>query len=445
MTTQRVDVIGAGISGLATAWFLARRRSDVAIHVWEAAPEPGGLAGCFHVDGLTLENFYHHIYRRDVALQNLIAELGLAGQLIWRPASTGAYYFKRAYRFSSPIDLLRFDQLPLIDRLRAGWMILHARLVRDWRTLDDEPASSYIRRIGGENVYRVMWEPLLRGKFGRDADSVSAAWLWRKLVDRGGSRDSTGHEQLGYVRGGLVRVFDAMVAELRERGHSVHFGTRVTALEGSGAVTHIATSAGTFATDAVVAAGQLPDIVRLLPESLASYRERLSRIEFLANVCLVMLMRKPLSEFYWTNVTDPSAPFVGIVEQSHWAAPEDLAGHRVAYVSAYVPQDDPRLSMTADDLFESYLPHMQKLFPHFTRDAVTRLLVRTARYTQPIVRTGYRHLVPDIETPARNLFVCTMAQIYPHDRQVSNGVEMAERTASLVAHAVVHSRPSHVS
>lgn len=442
MATRRVDVIGAGISGLATAWHLARRRADVEIHVWEAAPEPGGLAGCFHVDGMTLENFYHHIYRRDVALQRLIAEVGLSGELVWRPASTGAYYFKRPYRFSSPIDLLRFDQLPLIDRIRAGWMVIHARLVRDWQSLDDEPADRYIRRIGGEKVYRVLWEPLLRGKFGKAADSVSAAWLWRKLVDRGGSRDSTGQEQLGYVRGGLIRVFDAMVAELRERGHTVHFGTRVLALEGGDAITHITTSTGRFATDAVVAAAQLPDIARMLPESLAAFRERLARVEFLANVCLVMIMNRPLSEFYWTNVTDPTAPFVGIVEQSHWAAAQDLAGHHVAYISAYVPQEDPRLSMSANELFELYLPHIQKLFPHFSREAVTRLLIRTARYAQPIVRTGYRHLVPNIETPACNLFVCTMAQIYPHDRQVSNGVEMGERTAALVERAVIPSQRS---
>jgi len=432
-TKRRVDIIGAGISGLASAWFLARRRSDVEIHVWEPSPEPGGLAGCFHVDGLTLENFYHHIYRRDVALQKLIDAAGLAGDLVWRPASTGAYYFKRPYRFSSPIDLLRFDQLPLIDRFRAGWMVLHARFIRDWQSLDDESAPSYIRRVAGENVYRVMWEPLLRGKFGSAADSVSAAWLWRKLVDRGASRDSRGNELLGYLRGGLIRLFDVLVAHLAANGHVVHFGTRVTALEGSSTrVDRIDTTDGAHDADVVIAAAQLPDIARLLPESLAPLRERLERIEFLANVCLVMLLRKSLSDFYWTNVTDPSAPFVGVIEQSHWAAPEDLAGHHVVYVSAYVPQDDPRLQMTADELFETYLPHIQRLFPQFDRSNVTRLLIRTARYTQPIVRTGYRHLVPDIATPAENLFICTMAQIYPHDRQVSNGVEMGEKTAALV-------------
>lgn len=428
-TKRRVDIIGAGISGLATAWFLSHRRSDVEIHIWEPSPDPGGLAGCFHVDGLTLENFYHHIYRRDVALQQLIEATGLGADLVWRPASTGAYYFKRPYRFSSPIDLLRFDQLPFIDRLRAGWMVLHARFIRDWQSLDDESAASYIRRVAGENVYRVIWEPLLRGKFGSAADSVSAAWLWRKLADRGASRDSRGNELLGYLRGGLIRLFNALVSN----DYVMHFGTPVAALEGSAThIDRITTTLGWQDADVVVAAAQLPDIARILPDSLAPFRQKLERIEFLANVCLVMLLRKSLSDFYWTNVTDPSAPFVGVIEQSHWAAPADLAGHHVVYISAYVPRTDARLGMTADELFEAYLPHIQRLFPQFDRSIVTRLLIRTARYTQPIVRTGYRHLVPGIATPAENLFLCTMAQIYPHDRQVSNGVEMGEKTAALV-------------
>lgn len=431
-TKRRIDVIGAGIGGLATAWFLSHRRSDVEIHVWDSSPEPGGLAGCFHVDGLTLENFYHHIYRRDRALQELIAATGLGADLVWRPASTGAYYFRRPYRFSSPIDLLRFDQLPLIDRLRAGWMVLQARFIRDWQSLDDESAPGYIRRVAGENVYRVIWEPLLRGKFGSAADSVSAAWLWRKLVDRGASRDSRGNEVLGYLRGGLIRLFNALVAHLVANGHVVHFGTRVLALEGTTRIDRITTEKGPHDAGVVVAAAQLPDIAGLLPDSLAPLRERFERIDFLANVCLVMLLRKSLSEFYWTNVTDPSAPFVGLIEQSHWAAAADLAGHHVVYISAYVAQEDPRLRMTADNLFEAYLPHIQKLFPQFDRSTVRRLLIRTARYAQPIVRTGYRHLIPAITSPAENLFICTMAQIYPHDRQVSNGVETGELTAMLV-------------
>ena len=193
----RIDIIGAGISGLSTAHYLSRafdaaQERKIELHVWEKDAAPGGLAGTFTTPDFTVEKFYHHIFKRDRDLQQLIADVGLGNEMVWRPAATGAYYFRQPYRLSSPLDLLRFKPLPFFDRLRLGWMAVHARAVRDWRQLDDISCKDYIRRVAGENVYRVVWEPLFRGKFGAHADSVSAAWLWSKLVDRGGSRNSQG-------------------------------------------------------------------------------------------------------------------------------------------------------------------------------------------------------------------------------------------------------------
>ena len=113
---ERVDILGAGIGGLATAWFLARDgagsgKPGLEIHIWEKDSAPGGLAGSFETESWRVEKFYHHLFRRDVALRSLIEELGMGGDLVWRPASTGAYYFARPYRLSSPLDLLRFEHM----------------------------------------------------------------------------------------------------------------------------------------------------------------------------------------------------------------------------------------------------------------------------------------------------------------------------------------------
>jgi protoporphyrinogen oxidase len=433
--TARVDIVGAGISGLATAWYLDREANDGSLHlrVWERDRQPGGLAGSFTTPKFSVEKFYHHLFRRDVALQELIADVGLGEGLVWRPALTGAYYFNQPYRLSSPFDLLRFRALPLVDRIRLGLMVLRARTVRDWRALDDVSAVDWIRSVAGERVLRVVWEPLLHGKFGRHATEVSAAWLWSKLVDRGGSRDRRGREQLGYLRGGLGRLFERLVEMLRARGHEIHFGTPVLALHGDGRVHTIETGAGTFETDVVVAGAQLPDLVALLPPSASRYAEELSRIDFLANVCLVLELKRSLSDFYWTNVTDSEAPFVGVIEQTRWAEAADFGGRHVAYVSAYVTQEDPRLDMEVAELLEAYLPWIRKIFPSFDHSDVVAAHLWRARSAQPIVRVGYRELVPTISTPIPNLFLCTMAQIYPQDRQVSNGVETARRAALLVA------------
>lgn len=430
----RIDIIGAGISGLSTAYYLAQQPMELEIHVWEKEHAPGGLAGTFTLpEGGIVEKFYHHFYRRDVALVNLISDLGLDDDLLWQPGETGAYYARQPYRLSSPLDLLQFTPLSLFDRLRMGWMVLHAQRIKDWQRLDEISAREYIVRVAGQRVYDIVWQPLLHGKFGPEAEQVSAAWLWSKLTDRGASRNRRGQELLGYLRGGLGRIFDTVVTRLQAAGHVVHLGEAVQCIHGTtDKIESIETGVGAFATDVVVGCAQLPDIIDLLPDSVGSYRQALARIGFLANVCLVLTLDRSLSEFYWTNVTEAEAPFVGIIEHTRLIDREEYNQKHLVYLSSYVTQDDARLRLTAEELTEGYMPAIKRMFPEFSSQYIEAKTLWMAPYAQPIVHVGYRHDIPAIASPIRNFFLCTMAQIYPNDRQVSNGLEMGRRTADLI-------------
>lgn len=433
---QQVDIVGGGISGMATAFYLSRLRNDVHIRVWEKDKYAGGLAGAFETDDFSVEKFYHHIFKRDKDLQALIADVGLAEELSWRPAATGSYYFQQPYRLSAPLDLLKFKPLPFLSRIRLGMMVLHARTVKNWKKLDDTTVKDYILKYGGQKVYDIVWKPLLEGKFGKYADEVSAAWLWCKLVDRGSSRNKGGFEYLGYLKGGLGRMFKAMVEELRENGHEVRLGEAIESLfidKASGEISHVRPEGGDLIpTDFVVGCAQTPQLARMLPDEVADYRADLEKIDFLSNVCLVLTLDKSLSEFYWTNVTDPEAPFVGIIEQTKWADRKEFNGKHLVYISSYVPYEDRRLKMTPAELLEFYLPYIQKIFPDFSEERVLDKYLWKAAYTQPIVHVGYRHNVPKTQSPIDNFLVSTMAQIYPNDRQVSNGVGQAKKTVELL-------------
>ena len=50
--------------------------------------------------------------------------------------------------------------------------------------LEDVSARRWLTRVMGGNSWRVVWEPLLRGKFHDAADDVSMAWLWARIHDR---------------------------------------------------------------------------------------------------------------------------------------------------------------------------------------------------------------------------------------------------------------------
>ncbi len=116
------------------------------------------------------------------------------------------------------MDLLRFTPLPLADRVRLGLLALRARKVENWMELEHKTASQWLKELGGEKVYRVVWEPLLKGKFGAVADQISAVWFWNKLKLRGSSRGKGGEERLAYFKGGFVALAEAMAEGIRAAG-----------------------------------------------------------------------------------------------------------------------------------------------------------------------------------------------------------------------------------
>src|SRR5579871_1845063 len=114
--TRNVIVVGAGFTGLAAAYELARRGHKPLLI--EAEAEAGGLAGTFRVDGARLERFYHHWFTSDRHLMELVAELGLTERLAFHQVGTGLYYANSLFRLSSPLDVLKFRALSPLARLR---------------------------------------------------------------------------------------------------------------------------------------------------------------------------------------------------------------------------------------------------------------------------------------------------------------------------------------
>ena len=171
-----IVIIGAGFTGLAAAYELTRR--GIPVVVLEKEADIGGLADSFKINGQQIEKFYHHWFNNDQYIIELIKELNRQEQILFSSTATAIYLNNKFYKLSTPMDLLRFGALNILDRIRLGLLVLKARRVKNWKELDTLSAEEWLIKLCGRNVYKTVWEPLLRGKFGPYAGQISAVWIW---------------------------------------------------------------------------------------------------------------------------------------------------------------------------------------------------------------------------------------------------------------------------
>lgn len=429
--TCEVSIVGGGFTGLTIAYELQKK--GIKTIVLEAEDDIGGLAGAFDINGTRLDKFYHHWFTNDVVVIDLINELGLNDLVELNATNTGIYYKNNFFKLSTPLDLLKFSPLSFIDRIRLGILTLKARSIKNWMELESITAKNWLISLGGEKVYKIVWEPLLKGKFGIYAEYVSAVWFWNKLKLRGGSRGKNGEEQLVYFKGGFVVLAQKLREEIEHMGGIVKTNAKVKTVEYSEAKWFSTLEDGSIIkADKVVNTVAFPLIAKMIdgwanPELL----ERLRNVKYIGNTCLVLELSKPLSKTYWLNVNESDFPFVGVIEHTNFEKPETYGGSNIIYLSKYLPTDDKLYKMSKDEFLEYSIPYLKRMFKNFDKSTILNAFLWQAEYSQPVVEKHYSEMIVQDEEFGNGFHVCTMAQIYPEDRgtnyAVREGVKFAKK------------------
>jgi len=432
---RRIVVIGGGVAGLTAAYRLLQRGHEV--HLYEAGPEWGGLVRTFTLGGGRLECFYHHIFTTDTTIVALLQELGLSPRLVWRDSKVGIYYQGRLYPFVTPIDLLRFTPVGLVDRLRLGLMGLYLRRQRDGERFLRVTARQWVSRFAGERNWQVVWGPLFRGKFGDMGDQVSMIWLWNKVRLRFSSRRGgpLQKEVLGYLLGSFGLLVDELVARVRALGGHLHASSPVErVVVEDGRATGVRLADGSFLpADAVVATVANRIFLRLVPEVPPDYAALCQGIPYQDALCLVLALRRPLTRFYWLNINDRGFPFLALVEHTNFIGPENYGGHHVLYISNYLEKGHRYFDLSEEELWREYRPYLARINPDFDDSWVVERWLFKGPDAQPVFTVENAGRVPPHRTPIAGLYLANMSQIFPEDRGQNYSIRLGEQVAALVA------------
>ncbi|WP_378784466.1 protoporphyrinogen oxidase [Nonomuraea fastidiosa] len=175
-----VVVVGAGISGLAAAWYLRQgARERVKVTVLEGSPRIGGKLYASEVAGVSVDAGAEAMLARRPEGKELAKAVGLGDDLVLPGTTRSAVYSRGAVRYlpkgqvmGVPADLAELAKSGIISPgglLRVPLdQVLPATLVRT-----DVSVAAYIRaRMGAEVVDRLV-EPLLGGVYAGRADMLS--------------------------------------------------------------------------------------------------------------------------------------------------------------------------------------------------------------------------------------------------------------------------------
>ncbi len=434
---MNIGVIGAGAAGLAAAYDLAKKGHKPV--VYEASPYVGGQAATFDVGGGRLEKGYHHLFTSDTHMTSLIEEIGLGHKLNWIESKVGFYHGGKLYDFVSPVDLLKFSPISMVDRVRLGFISLLLQRTKNWRKFEGVTASQWIKKWAGKRNYDVVWGPLLRGKFGDSADEVGMAWFWGKIYLRFASRGKgMQKEKLGYPMGSFGEVFEVLADKIRGMGGEVHLSTPVTEIkveDGRAVGVEMKRKNGDAVFrdfDLIISTTPSYVFPRLVPSLPDEYVRQLTQTKYHAAILVVLVLKHPLSHIYWLNLSDNEIPFLAVIEQTNFVDKSLYGGKHVAYLSNYLGKENPMYSMSQEELLEEYVPHLQKINPAFERDWIEEYSYHREEAAQPIITTNYSAKIPDMRTPIKELYLANTTQIYPEDRGTNYSVRLGERVSRMV-------------
>lgn len=420
-------IIGGGMLGMTLALRLAQQEQEVTI--FEADDQLGGLAGVWQLGNITWDRHYHVTLLSDTYLRSLLNDLGLEQEMIWVETKTGFYTNGKLYSMSDTLEFLSFPPLKLLDKLRLGLTIFYASRLKNWKKLEAMPVERWLNNWSGSRTFEKIWLPLLRSKLGETYRITSAAFIWATIQRMYAARNSgMKKEMFGYVPGGYARIIDVFSQALIDRNVTIktqHVAEQVHST-GNHKIKLEFQNGRPQIFDNVIITIPSANAAQICPELTEDERKKLTDIQYLGVICASLLLKKPLSPFYVTNITDDGFPFTGVIEMSALVDRQYFGGNALVYLPKYVTPDDPIFEQSDQAIQDQFLPALMRMHSQLKPDELVSFQISRERQVFALSTLNYSKQLPSMKTSIPGVFIINSAHIVNGTLNVNETIKLAE-------------------
>jgi len=419
-----IAIIGAGITGLSAGYELSKKGHTVTI--FEKSAVPGGLGSYIPIANTHIERYYHHFFESDSRIRSYAQQLHVVTKLQFYPSKTSIFVDGKLHPFNTLTDLFSFSPLSITEKLRCALSTGMLKLLPFVPVrLDQISAIDWLHQFAGAQVYKKVWGPLLEGKFSRFAYQVPMLWLWGRVHDRS--------PKLGYFDGSVKILFDRLIEEINVKNGQILLNTEVKKLTTQDDQIAVTFKKQTKTFDKVILTTVSPVARWLLPNSTPKkYVATLSGIDHLGAVCLILELKKRIQPYYWVNICEKDSPVLVMVEHTNLISPNQYRDKHIVYLANYMHRTDLRFVKTDEQIIDEYTQILYKINPAFKKSWITKAIVSRVPLAQTIFKKPALPNIPSTMSPCKNIYLTNIDQMYPHDRNLNQGIQLAQKVVHLI-------------
>ncbi len=260
------------------------------------------------------------------------------------------------------------------------------------------------------------------------------AWLWGKINLRSSSSRLL-TECLGYMNGSFDKLTKELENYLIKKGCKINYNCEIKEIIQKNEKWEI--NGNKY--DYVLSTVAYPITKKIYRNYLTEIeKEKIDKIKYTAARTMMIISKKPFTDFYWLNIGEKDIPFGGIIEHTNMVSSKKYNGKNIIYISNYMYSDDKLYTLSERELYQIYEPYLKKIVKNYNPNDILEYHIYDELYAQPIIEVEYSKNILPLKLEKQGLYVATMPQIYPEDRGMNYAIKMGYEVANLIIKSDIH-------